>query len=143
MTQPVKEQSTFRDCGRKLHCGLVKILRLVFKLLRSWKFSSRANPYQDTGFIPPMLSVPSSSSLGEQCGKVTSLIREKIYFLADQLQCGAYKEGDPEIMEARARIQSMAAGLPWRKRFFRAGNRIRFTFISRCAIWPEISLVSR
>ena len=114
-----------------------------FQAIALLEIQQQGESYQEAGFIAPMLSVPSSSSLGEQCEKVTSLIREKIYFLADQLQCGAYKEGDPEIMETRARIQSMAAGLPMAEALLQSGKSHPFqVYLAMCNLAGNIARIT-
>jgi type VI secretion system protein ImpJ len=68
--------------------------------------------YLETAFVAPALRLPADSSLGHSCGSAFTLVRERMYFLAEQLQSGALADGDPETVEMRSRVHCLAAGLP-------------------------------
>jgi type VI secretion system protein ImpJ len=63
-------------------------------------------------FVPPMLSVPLDSPLGEMCAGIARRLREKAMFLSEQARSPAVASRPPQLLETRALIHSLVAPLP-------------------------------
>lgn len=89
--------------------------------------------YLETNFVAPALTFTMDSSLGRACGSALSLVRERMYFLAEQLQSGSLSEGDPETNETRSRIHCLAGGLPAVEAILQSGRAHPFEmYVALC-----------
>jgi type VI secretion system protein ImpJ len=73
--------------------------------------AQQGEAYLEAAFVAPALTLAADSSLGQACGSAFGLVRERMYFLAEQLQSGLLSDGDPEANETRSRIHCLAGGL--------------------------------
>jgi type VI secretion system protein ImpJ len=105
--------------------------------------TQQGETFLETGFIPPLLRVSPVSPLGSICGAATGIVREKTFFLADKLRGGAYREGDAEQMETRARVQSLAAGLPPAEAALESGHAHPFQlYLAMCHLAGHVARVT-
>lgn len=65
-----------------------------------------------TDYIAPTMSVPLHSPLGELCGNVARRVREKAMYVSDQVRAPSAALDMPLMVENRAQLQSLIAGLP-------------------------------
>ena len=65
-----------------------------------------------TGFIAPTMSVPLNSPLGELVGEVARRVREKAIYVSEQVRAPSAALDVPLMIENRAHLQSLIAGLP-------------------------------
>jgi type VI secretion system protein ImpJ len=63
-------------------------------------------------YIPPTMSVPLRSQLGQLCGTVASRLREKAMFVSEQVRAPSAVLDMPLMLENRGRLQGLVAGLP-------------------------------
>jgi type VI secretion system protein ImpJ len=114
-----------------------------FESLPLLEVNQQGETFLESGFIPPMLSVSPVSPLGSLCGAATGIVREKTFFLADKLRGGAYREGDAEQMETRARVQSLAAGLPLAEAALQSGHAHPFQlYLAMCQLAGHVARVT-
>lgn len=65
-----------------------------------------------TDFVPPILSVPVNSPLGEMGSQIARRIREKAAYLADQSCSPAMTSGSSLLQETKSMIHSLVSALP-------------------------------
>lgn len=65
-----------------------------------------------TSYIAPTMSVPLHSPLGDLCGNVARRIREKAMYVSEQVRAPAAALDVPLLVENRAHLQCLIAGLP-------------------------------
>jgi type VI secretion system protein ImpJ len=65
-----------------------------------------------TPFIAPTMAVPLHSPLGELCGNVARRVREKAMYVSEQVRAPSSALDIPLLVENRAHLQSLIAGLP-------------------------------
>ena len=65
-----------------------------------------------TDYLPPCLTIPLNSPIGEMCQLVAQRLREKAVYLSEQVQAPSSSTSGPMIQETRQRIQSLVAALP-------------------------------
>jgi type VI secretion system protein ImpJ len=68
--------------------------------------------YAATEHVPPLLRVPLASPLGKLCTGISLRLREKALFLAKQAGSPAVVSSPPQLLETRAKVQSLVAALP-------------------------------
>ena len=99
--------------------------------------------FQQGSFIPPVLTVYEDSPLGRLCSETTSLIRSKSYVLADQFRTGSSHSGDPDAMELRMKLQSLATGLPAPEAALQSGRAHPFVlYILMCQLAGHVAGVT-
>ena len=64
------------------------------------------------GFVPPALSVPVSSPLGELCQGIAKRLREKAVFLSERVRNPSAAGRAPQLLDTKAMIQSLVSSLP-------------------------------
>jgi type VI secretion system protein ImpJ len=72
----------------------------------------RNETYTVTEYMPPTLRVPVNSVLGEMCSAVARRLREKAIFLSDQVRSNSAGQKGAVVLETKALIQCLVAGLP-------------------------------
>jgi type VI secretion system protein ImpJ len=65
-----------------------------------------------TDFIPPTMSVPLHSPLGQLCNNVARRVREKATYISERMRAPSAVLDMPLMMENRGQLQSLIAGLP-------------------------------
>lgn len=65
-----------------------------------------------TDYIPPTMSVPLRSPLGEMCSTLVARLREKAMFVSEQVRSPSAVLEKPLLLENKSRMQSLVAGLP-------------------------------
>lgn len=65
-----------------------------------------------TSFVPPLLTVPLRSPLGEVCSSLASRLREKAALLSEELRSPSASRRAPQLVESKARLQCLVAALP-------------------------------
>ena len=114
-----------------------------FESLPLLEVNHQGETFLESGFIPPMMCVAPATSLGALCGAATAIVREKTFFLADKLRGGAYHEGDAEQLETRARVQSLAAGLPMAEAALQSGHTHPFQlYLAMCQLAGHVARVT-
>ncbi len=93
-----------------------------FESIPLMSVTQQGEVYLETSFVPPALTFAMDSSLGQACGTAFALVRERMYFLAEQLQSGTLSEGDPETSETRSRIHCLAGALPLVEAILQSGR---------------------
>jgi type VI secretion system protein ImpJ len=63
-------------------------------------------------YVPPTLSVPVRSPLGDMCSGLIARLRQKAQFLSDQVRSPSAISDLPLLVENRGRMQALVAGLP-------------------------------
>jgi len=107
------------------------------------EINQQGETFLETSFIPPCLAVPAGSPLAGLCGAATSLVREKTFFLSDQLRSAECKVGDAEVIETRSRIQSLAAGLPMAEAALQSGHAHPFTlYLAMCQMAGNVARIT-
>ena len=76
------------------------------------RIAYRNEIYTMAHYMPPMLRVPTGSILGEICSTIARRLREKAVFMSEQLRSPSSAAQGPMVLETKALIQSMVAGLP-------------------------------
>ncbi len=69
--------------------------------------------FSTTNFIPPMLSVPLQSGLGELCSTVATRLRQKAVFISEQTKSPALAGETAALVEMKEMIKSLVLGLPY------------------------------
>ena len=114
-----------------------------FESLPLIEINQQGETFLETAFIPPALSVALGSPLAALCGTATSLVREKTFFLSDQLRNSECKVGDAEVIETRSRIQSLAAGLPMSEATLQSGHAHPFTlYLAMCHMAGNVARIT-
>ena len=65
-----------------------------------------------TNYIPPTMTVPAHSPLGEICGELASRVREKAMFISEQVRSPSAILDKPLMMENLGRMQALISHLP-------------------------------
>lgn len=65
-----------------------------------------------SSYVPPTMSVPVRSPLGQMCSELTVRLREKAMFVSEQVRAPSAVADMPLLMENRARMQSLVGALP-------------------------------
>ena len=99
------------------------------------RVSYRSEAFGDTGFIPPLLRVPVSSSIGKLCSQVVKHLREKAVFLAERVRSPSSATRVPQLLETKSLIHRMVAPLPPLESLLSCGRAHPF------ALYQALSLV--
>jgi type VI secretion system protein ImpJ len=114
-----------------------------FQELPLIEINQQGETFLETAFIPPAVAVSAGSALAALCGAATSLVREKTFFLSDQLRSAECKIGDAEVIETRSRIQSLAAGLPMAEATLQSGYAHPFTvYLALCHMAGNVARIT-
>lgn len=65
-----------------------------------------------TDFVPPHLTVPVGSTLGQLCDQVAKRLREKALVLSEKARSPSLTMGSPLLLETKSQVSHMVAALP-------------------------------
>ena len=95
-----------------------------------------------TDFLPPRLTAPLRSPLGEMGTLVAKRLREKALFVFDKLRAPSQSMGAPLVLENKMLIQSLVAALPPFEAVVSTGAAHPYTlYIALCALLGHVSAV--
>jgi type VI secretion system protein ImpJ len=93
-------------------------------------------------YIPPTLSVPVSSALGEMCTLIARRVREKALFLSEQVRAPSVAIGAPLVLETKTFIQSLVAALPHFEAVLSTGLAHPYTlYLALCLLAGHVAAV--
>ncbi len=95
-------------------------------------------------FVPPTLRVTLDSVLGELCLGVARRLREKAVFLADQVRSPSIAARPSQLLETRAQVQGLVAGLPVIEAMLNSNYAHPYPlFLSLCAVMGSVAGVGK
>jgi len=95
-----------------------------------------------TDFLPPSLTAPLRSPLGEMGTLIAKRLREKALFVFDKLRAPSLSMGAPLVLENKMLIQSLVAALPPFEAVVSTGAAHPYTlYIALCALLGHVSAV--
>jgi type VI secretion system protein ImpJ len=86
-------------------------------------------------YIPPAMSVPARSPLGQMCALLANRLREKAMFVSEQVRAPSAVLDMPLLMENRGRLQGLVTGLPPFEALLAAGVAHPFSlYLALCSL---------
>jgi type VI secretion system protein ImpJ len=96
--------------------------------------------FNATDYIPPMISVPLQSALGELCSTVAKKLRQKAVFISEQTKSPALASEGSQLIEMKEMIKTLVLGLPYLEASLYTGVAHPFTlYLGLCLVAGELS----
>jgi len=111
-----------------------------YESLPLMRVRTQNDAFQPDRFIAPIMTVAEDSPLGALCSETTSLVRAKSYVLADQFRTGSSRHGELDAGELRAKVLSLATGLPGAEAALQSGRAHPFAiYILMCQLAGHVA----
>lgn len=96
--------------------------------------------FEMTDFIPPMLTVPIKSAIGEIGASVAHRLREKAVFLSERVRSPSSAMRGTLLLETKSMIQSLVSGLPHFEAVLNTGASHPYTlYLSLCSLAGQLA----
>jgi type VI secretion system protein ImpJ len=106
------------------------------------KVAYKNETYIMTDYIPPTLTVPTKSAIGEICTSVAYRLREKAIFLSERVRSPSSAMRGALLLETKSMIQSLVSELPHFEAVLNAGVSHPYTlYLSLCSLVGQLAAV--
>jgi type VI secretion system protein ImpJ len=93
-----------------------------------------------SGYIAPTTATPADSPLGEMCADLARRVRQKAMYVSQQVRAPSTVVDMPMMMEHRAHLQSLVAGLPGFEALLATGTAHPLVlYVSACGLAGHLS----
>jgi type VI secretion system protein ImpJ len=108
------------------------------------RVSYRNETFALTEFVPPALSVPLSSALGNLCQGIARRLREKAVFLSERVRNPSVAGRAPQLLDTKAMIQNLVAALPQFEAVLGTGTAHPYAlYLALCAVVGHVAGIGR
>jgi type VI secretion system protein ImpJ len=106
------------------------------------KVAYKNETYIMTDYIPPTLTIPTKSAIGEICASVAYRLREKAIFLSERVRSPSSAMRGALLLETKSMIQSLVSELPHFEAVLNTGVSHPYTlYLSLCSLVGQLAAV--